>query len=478
MNKNLLAMTALAAMLFAGCTSSDDLTTRETITKANEAATPINFGTYMGKTGTRAGTAGVITTTSLQTGTHKNDGFGVYGYLHTSPITDATAITIAPNFMWNEQVTFNSPNWVYEPVKYWPNGEDGNNTSPSKTATQDATQYLSFFAYAPFVSAGAASTGITTIPANDANNLKISYQLPKTITDPATIVDLLWGMRNNSTGYNLADGAETASQIANNYNVNLTKQNTTEKVNFLFKHALAKIGGYDNTNSQSGIKVVYDIDANGSGTTGGGSTDANTLVTIKEITIKNTKDGSDHSKLMAKGDFDISTGTWSNQAVDNTIDPTVDITIAQADMNTEIAEPNSAPTYSGSPATWTPVGVTTTAKDVYKTGTDVNPIVFIPGVAQELEVEVEYIVRTYDTGLNSAASGGEGTWTKVTQKIKNVVTLPADTAPNKYYTLVIHLGLTSVKFTATVSNWEGATAGAGAGVNPQVIWLPSNVIGS
>lgn len=431
----------------------------------------------------RAGYAGVITDKELQNGTWDHDGdagtddikfgFGVYGYLHTSTLTDAAAITTTPNFMWNEQVTYNGTKWVYDPIKYWPNGEDGNNAegSPSNSAVQDNTnsKYLSFYAYAPWVSAGAASTGITAIPANDASNLKISYQLPTNITNASTVVDLLWGKRGNTTGYGLADGTDAG--ISNQYNVNLTKQNTTETVDFLFKHALAKIAGYDNTNHKSGLKVVYDIDGNGSGLTGFGATDPNTLVTIKEVTIKNTVDGSDKSNLYAKGDFDISTGTWSNQTKDNTINPTVNITIAPGAMNADIAE--TTPTHSTS---WNPIGVTTTAKDVYKEGTDVNPIFFIPGVAQELEVEVEYVVRTYDAGLNNAASGGEGTWTKVTQKIKNTVTLPATTQPNKYYTLVMHLGLTSVKFSALVDNWEGATVGDGAGENPQEIWLPSNVV--
>ena len=435
----------------------------------------------MGRTGTRAGATGVITTDNLKTteGAIKTAGFGVYGYLHSAVKTDGTAIAEAPNFMWNEQVTSNGTSWSYAPVKYWPNGEDGNNTTPSNTATQDNTnpKMLSFFAYAPWVSAGAASTGITAIPANNATDLKISYQLPSTITDASTIVDLLWGKRGNSTGYSLADGTESDAQKAYNYNINLTKQNTTETVDFLFKHALAKIGGYDNTNSKSGIKVVYDIDANGSAITGGGATDANTLVTIKEITIKNKTTGDPaKSTLYAKGKFDISTGTWSEQAVDNDVNPTVNITISADNMNTEIAEPTalSTPGTVTHPSGWSPVGVTTSAKDVY-VGTNVDPIFFIPGVAQELEVEVEYLVRTYDAGLNSAASGSEGTWTKVTQKIKNTVTLPAGTLPNKYYTLVIHIGLTSVKFSATVDNWEGATAGDGNGENPQVIWLPSNV---
>ena len=480
MKKHYLFLTAAAALLFVGCTTSDEVATTPSLAQS-DAPTAIQFGTYMGRQDvTRAGTAGVITTNSLKTGDHATSGFGVYGYLHSSALTDGNAVTTTPNFMWNEQVTYNNSTskWGYDPVKYWPNGEDGNNSpsSPSNTATQNSTQYLSFYAYAPWVSTGAATTGITAIPANNATDLKISYQLPATITDPTTVVDLLWGKRGNSTGYNLADGTETTEQKAYQYNVNLTKQNTTETVKFLFKHALAKLGGYDNTNGKSGIKVVYDIDDNGTGITGAGSTDENTLVTIKEITIKNTTTGEPaKSTLYAKGKFDISTGTWSEQAIDNDINPTVDITIGQAAMNEAIAEPTSptTPTHSSS---WSPIGVTTTAKDVYKSGTDVDPIMFIPGVAQSFEVEVEYLVRTFDAGLANTASGGEGTWTKVSQKIKNIVTLPAETAPNKYYTLVIHIGLTKVKFSAEVDNWEGATAGDGNGENPQVIWLPSNVV--
>ena len=58
-----------------------------------------------------------------------------------------------------------------------------------------------------------------------------------------------------------------------------------------------------------------------------------------------------------------------------------------------------------------------------------------------------------------------------------VVTLPSSLlASNKYITLVIHLGLTSVKFAASVAEW-GDTDGDGtsdANVN-QEVWLPSNV---
>ena len=63
MKKTFLAITALAAMLFAGCTSSDELTTLESIKTADNTPTPVQFGTYMGRGGTtRAGVEGQIDT--------------------------------------------------------------------------------------------------------------------------------------------------------------------------------------------------------------------------------------------------------------------------------------------------------------------------------------------------------------------------------------------------------------------------------
>lgn len=45
MKKTFLAISALAAMLFAGCTSSDELTTLESIKTADNTPTPVQFGT-------------------------------------------------------------------------------------------------------------------------------------------------------------------------------------------------------------------------------------------------------------------------------------------------------------------------------------------------------------------------------------------------------------------------------------------------
>ena len=97
-------------------------------------------------------------------------------------------------------------------------------------------------------------------------------------------------------------------------------------------------------------------------------------------------------------------------------------------------------------------GVTTTPKDLYTDASDVPSLMFIPSnTAQTLVVRVCYIVRTYDPNLATTANddGASGTWTKVTQTITNEVTIPANALKaNTYYKLLIHLGLTSVKFSA------------------------------
>lgn len=465
MKKTFLAMTALAAMLFAGCTSSDDLTTRETITQANEAATPINFGTYMGKTSTRAGATGDIITPSTgatnELGTAGKE-FGVIAYNTGSTDWAGTGNTVTPNFMYNQKVSCTSgTTWTYAPIKYWPNGVDaGNNTSgnPSKTATQGTEQKLSFFAYAPYVDAivstGAvtpATEGITGLTSNNiAGEPKVTYKLNvasgKTAADN---VDLLWGLAGK-TSYNEADNDDPSLTVGTSYNINLTKQNSTEKINFLFKHALAKIGGLN------GLKVQLDVDNNT-----GGALDAKSNVSIQKIVIKGVED-----KIATSGTFNIATGTWEGVTLDTSYPETtlydVDNTTPGVDAN--IFTPVGTPfTYSTSSTSWNCPGVTNTAQSIFNSGTQ-NEFYLLPGVnGQQLKVVITYQVRTYDTNLN-------GNYSTVDQTITNIITLPT-LAVNHYYTLIMHLGLTSVKFEASVDGWD--TDGAG---EEKKIWLPSNVV--
>ncbi len=465
---------ATAAIAFASCSESDlgNIAQENTL----EQATAVSFGTYMGESATRAGTTGSITTESLQTGgTHATDGFAVFAFNTGSSNWATAGSSTAPNFMYNQQVKYSGSTWTYDPIKYWPNGIDAANAenTPSNTATDGDTPKLSFFAYAPYVAATAsngvvtpAENGIIGLTANNVNgDPKVTYKFKSGSLKEADNVDLLWGLAG-ATGYSQANGTDISDlTVGTNYNVDITKTNTDEKIKFYFKHALAKIGGATSTTT-SGLKVVADIDDNGSGLTGNGSVDPKTLITINSITIANGTSGST-STVKGGGVFDIATGTWD--LTTEASDPIEFSNVYKSDdettsKNAVIWEPATSPTYNGG---WPIAGVQTgTAQNVFSDVTDA--IYVIPGAEQTLTVTVQYTVRTNDANL---AAGK----TEVVQTITNNVNIGA-LESNKAYTLVMHLGLTSIKFAAEVAQWNSNDGETPTETTPSVIWLPSNVV--
>lgn len=500
----------------------------------------------MGTAATRAipagGSLGDITTTTLKGADY---GFGVIAY-HTNTVDWAgPSNAVIPNFMWNQQVTWNTNYWTYSPVKFWPNdfaqdaavdhAEGTGESGKAAWGSQNGGK-VSFFAYAPYVQftttskeyqgkskasteATAATKGITGITANDATGEPEVYYILGT-ADVDHAVDLLWGVRGNSSGYQKADGSKDTHT---DYNTNLTKQSVTENVNFLFKHALSKVAGHTPESTpagalQTGLQVVLDID-DGSTSTGeqaataitGGTKQLNTLVTVKSIEIydqasANTAGINNLSKatsdLVTGGWFNIANGSWtlgSTPSVGATYSSTVG-TGESSDagtLNANIAEPSDVTKLKYDATTYTTYhwannttefsGVTKDPQDVYTSDSDVPSLILIPSTtAQTLVVRVKYYVRTYDTNLSTSAPGttGEtGQWTKVEQTITNEVTIPANSLqPNKYYKLLIHLGLTSVKFSASVVDWEEAAESKTDGTdntdgnNDKDIYLPSNTL--
>lgn len=497
----------------------------------------------MGAQGTRAGSTGDINTTQLKA---ENYGFGVFAYStgNDDCYTSETWNTKTPNFMYNQQVTYNSTGeyWTYTPIKYWPNDFVGKGqiVDATKGATGSDTYggKVSFFAYAPYVAAaqyttpeaidgrtsafyanGSSSsslgTGIVAMTSNThENEPEVKYVMSETETAQ---VDLLWGLRGNADGYSKADGVyETPAQKAAAYNTDLTKQTVDETVDFRFKHALAKIGGNiseSNTGTgvgaQSGVNIILDIDNNTNASTpgkpsttiSGGEKDATTLVTVNEIKIQdiasynadtNEANTTSTAYLYNTGWFNFAKGTWSDVSLisgtsgtkyENTTN-TATMSNSALALNAAIAEPSSVPTFSS--GNWNMNGVlSTTSTPVYATTADIPGIFVLPANAdQSFVVTITYTVRTYDEKLPAPATG-ESTCEKHVQKISNVVTIPANSLEsNKYYKLLIHLGLTSVKFSATVADWEevGNTDSNNDGTvdNPKdadkEVWLPSNVI--
>lgn len=401
----------------------------------------------------------------------------------------------------------------------------------------------------------------------------ITYVLPAAATSKQ--VDLLWGtagvngvkanganqvagtLGTNEYGYETYNKtADTKLDLAFNntdktysadilkgyaVNDNLNKMNTTGKVEFVFKHALSKIGGSyigsgdgddeNGTTPTNGLMVILDLDKDGQET--GGSLQAysatpatgkeannkyNTKVTINELVIecsKQLKDGVDptsktfsyssttYENLYSKGKLNLATGRWGDydkttetnmkqEVVPSTytgtgtygqtaVDKTKDAILSQ-----ELAEPyefTNTPRSNQTKAGFEdlPIGVTTVAKNVYES--EANPFIFIPGTKPIMEFTITYTVRTYDAKLKNA-------YTEVKQKIKKRLYITTATELNKQYNILMHLGLTGVKFTATVSDWEttnvsGTTTDPGSGLSPvtvfdediEHVYLPINVSG-
>lgn len=554
---------ASAAMLFAACSQENLMSPQEQLAQTPEN-NAIQFGTYMGK----AGTTRTVTPISYDKGPIANtavtaDGikslaqahFGVFAYLTTADYEPATPTSQRPDFMYNQELQYDdAKSWIYTPVKYWPNGIDAGNTSgtPSNTAVEKTIQKLSFFAYAPYkapsffdasyanATDGAfpsgladattkknstATNGITAMTTNDfTGNVWVKYALPTATEQEA--VDLLWGL-NGATTYNEADNSDpTVGTIGGAYNINLTKQavesSGTQKVQFLFKHALAKIQGssvstakdLDAASSKCGFSVKLDVDGNnGDNQTTffeNGFNKTKTLVTIKSVKIQDGTTASSDSQngltsvtsdIYTSGWFNIETGTWDNTGA--TTGATININVQNNTslddaatnvytLNPMIRENSASPAVKNAAGVdWNPSansstdgytggaeGVEVTAKPLFA-NEYVPGLMFIPGHDQTIYVTVDYIVRTADANLSTGYS-------QVEQVITNKVTLPAASLlSNKIFKIIMHLGLTSVKFEAKVADWQTNAGGtydnegnysSGGDANEQSIWLPSNVI--
>jgi len=579
-NKIYIAAATLALSL-AACSEQADFTQADVVNAAVESAdAPVQFSTYLGeaRSNTRSYAGGYAGGSITNDGTHKlkTVGFGVFGYysgnqtfkawsgwdLTANPKVEATK---APNFMYNEHMTWDATlsNWKYAPVKYWPNGVDAANAAddPSNTATEDNTGAadpalkqlkLNFFAYAPYVeiddayvpgTSGALPTspavtsakntteasGIVAMSANsDMHDMQLKYKFGTSAQEDAA-VDMLWGLRGQKTYQETDADNNSITTLGSEYNVDLTKQIVNEKVKFLFKHALARVGGNTSTTTSAsgsqicGLKVVVDVDKNSSEAGVGQSAQQTyfepdfskekTLVTIKKIKIRDmhtysqetTNDMAEtRSDFLTEGWFDIMRGEWTKGESNSTthangltysitVTPTgegTDYTLNDKikEVATDITNSTGADWSESNRSTHEGVEVSP-AKNVFVADEDVPGLVLIPADGNNtLYITVDYVVRTADSKLNptgTATASEVKAYTEVEQEITNKVVLDGSILePNKFYTLVMHLGMTSVKFEAVVADWATSTdeySESGGETTPgdetpTSVWLPSNVV--
>lgn len=449
MKKNLFFV-AVAALALAACSSDNEAT--QSAPQLQSGPQAVAFDTYLTNT-TRTGTAGVMTTTTLQT-----SGFGVFATQTDNILYTAhnNGSNIVPNFMYNQQVTYSAPSWAYTPLKYWPNETVDDDAAQTPAATSTAADALSFFAYAPYVAATAstgvltggatadtdaddaavANVGITALSANTGATAqadpKVSYQMAYT---PSKSVDLLWGVAPvGGVSYTAVDGSTTtkAGAVAAGMPLlDLLKPSKDQKIKFLFRHALARVG----------LKVVAAVDQ----LSPGGEIDAATKIYVNSVVITNTA-----KTVKVSGKLNLNNTTagagvalWEHVAEDT----------PAAGLKLKITGDNLNAVLKGSKSALTQPGVLA--------GTETNVIadnkyfmlIPTPGTAATFQVKIDYSVITADPNV-------DGGYVVTNNVITREVTLNSTEVGhtgftnNKAYELKLILGMTSVKLDAEVADWQ------------------------
>ena len=342
----------------------------------------IEFGTYVG----RDAEARVAETTT-ETLQASKAGFGVF-----ANYTEGTSTAVLPNFMNNQQVTYDATEaeWTYNPVKYWPNS---------------ANAQVSFWAYAPYA----------------------EIENPRDLSTPT---------------FAISDGTD---YVAVAEPVVSGKQGVEDKVKFTFAHMMSKIGFKVEA-------VIDEMESNHTEDADGKedeTTDATTEAIANKTQIVVTK--VKMSGVLAQA----GTMTWQKNDEDDTYDWSLTTTENTESKDYELISTNFANRgsytskwdYQSSSIAESVAGQLVTIEKV-QLNNENSYFMVIPQTV-DITMQVEYHVITEDGNLAGGYSN-----------VKNTVT----TEPfnftferGKAYNFVLHLGLTSVKFDAQVSDWEDAT---------------------
>lgn len=454
-------ITLIAAVALVAC-SNEELSTPENNMATSEA--PVNFEVYTQRGLTRAGTPNDITNSNIG-----GIGFGVFAYYTAGAQYDQKA---TPNFMYNEHVTKNGTAWTYEPVKYWPN-EFG---SDAKSAEVDR---VSFFAYAPWTEVDPTTGNVagTTVNEQNCNIVAVNKfsatgdPLIKYVvdTDPATSVDLLWGVAAENAGdkYQPITNLGQAPQVEEGKPfIDLVKpaKPADDCMSFNLKHALAKVK----------VTIDYIDDAN----TPAGQSETiypeETRIYVRSFKI---------SGFALKGALNLN-NTIAGQPLWKEFDGVKDLAFDDIifqdgrkdgkEGETNGAQPNETPqglnpqivenfcltTTDGNGntvfgATKTP-GVTATPTRLFE-GTADGYFYIIPrNGGSGVDIEIAYDVETIDQKLVGKLSDNETHGISIENVIskEKIFGDAVDFEPGKVYEIKIHLGMTSAKVDATVTPWE------------------------
>ena len=459
---------AAAATLWAGCTALEQNVSDQTPDKLSPQA--VGFGAYLNQgVSTKAGAGGVLTTDGTgSTNSLQSFGFGVFGYYANGGLYNES--TSKPDFMYNEHVTYSASKWSYSPIKYWPN-EFG------ASAISEETDRLSFFAYAPYVEVNNTTgipadveSGIIALSRNtSAGDPYVKYAVS---FDPAKSVDLCWGVAASNFTSSADPSTENAILAGWPY-IDVWKPQIGEDgyISLNFKHALAAIN--------------FTIDAWVDKNAADNEVDAGSKVYVRSVTFEGftTKGSLNLNSSNTSNNTEIAPN-WSGVSLGSKLD-SAPITVYDgrrdgkealyeatnekpSDLNTTIIQSNSYETgalndaYQYSSCSNVSEGVTKSTKNLFKSNDASAPIFVIP-TDETLKVTIIYDVETPDATVTGFLSDGATHGSVVQNKITKTIAInndPISLKAGTSYTVALHLGLTSVKFEASVTEWPATTLDA------------------
>ena len=460
-------MFAVAAAMFAACSSDDSLAVDQAKTQQLEQGA-VGFDAYVGRGVTRAGAAGDLDNVAIQEAWAPEadpptyGGFGVFAYYTDNRDYDQLSI---PNFMYNQKVVYESSAWKYEPLMYWPN-EYGNN------AISDDNDKVTFFAYAPYtqvevasgklpaaqITAGADKWGITSMTRNTASGDPIIKYIAS--FDNKKAVDLCWGVCDQTDWAKVADGQVQTSLKTGLPWLNVERPaGVDQKLKFNFKHATAKLQiSVDEYNDATklngdvnGKTRIWIRSVRFTGFTMQGALNLNNDAANKPYWMNYNGIGD----LVADGDVIVYDGRKDGkEAVPGAVATNEKVT----GLNSQFIETESSFKYvDNTPTDWgSQKGVDATATNLFA-NTGSNPWFYVIPTGDEMSIEIVYDVETIDPNLGTTLADNKTAGNNIENRISKTIEFGngiTKLEPGKAYDVKLHLGMNSVKFDADVTAWE------------------------
>ncbi len=381
------AFAALA--LVTGCQKNEVIVENPTL-KA-----PIEFATYSGKAAMTKGE-------EMDLAKLKADHFGVTAW-YTGTSTWA-APSVAPNFMYNQEILPNGENWQYTPVKYWP------------TMVEDK---ISFFAYAPYATLGKEHGIVLEDKDKAATSLTFTVN-----NDVAKQIDFVAAVAMN----------QQHNVVAPNIDAN-----GRGTVTFNFKHELTRLGFTVKLDESmtDGTNATHNYTANGS-----------SVVVIKKVQLDGpnmyfasatynwptdpAKNGTWTGRKWANTAFNFENSFNANLLAGNKIWDDVNLTYNKPAL--VIRDHNSVSLLSTK-------------------GTEAEYFFLIPvegGLKENAStVTIEYDIVTKDSSLNAGYS--------LTSATKTVALPGGILKQGKAYSVNFTIYVDQIEVSATVDPWDAAT---------------------